>query len=353
MFPLVLCNCWHPDIVINAAGPWLLVAHVRGEHITFSSGLCLNTFSQRNWDAFQSNQAFCRQSTMPGGPVMPAAHSAALPSCRGAQWNQPQDVAGGDPDEIPCSHKCTLKGAAPSIPCAASDVGSAQVREERAQTMWHLKRHLGISEPPWLPAERSSRSLWYCICFPCCDDSGQMWVTEGASGGGKQAQEETGELRWQSGKSPLWWRTTQHMDCTFLPGTGGFLEVGSTAGSNQRSGDPLPRCAQGLVWWSGASQRVRRNPKLLSAAAGNVVLESQKVPCIPPLCAGSSAVGLPELAGSWEALRPLLPWAAHRQLPAPLSAEPLVQHRWGQGHFQGSPELHGGKMLLQDLAGFS
>lgn len=62
---LVLCNYWHPDMVINAAGPQLPVAHMRGEHITFSSGLCLNTFSQRNWDAFQSNQAFRRQRGAP------------------------------------------------------------------------------------------------------------------------------------------------------------------------------------------------------------------------------------------------------------------------------------------------
>lgn len=40
-------------------------------------------------------------------------------------------------------------------------------------------------------------------------------------------------------------------------------------------------------------------------------------------------------------------------LSAPLSAELLVQCRGGRGHFQGSPELHEGKVLLQDLAGFS
>ena len=128
---LGLCSCWHPDMVINAAGPRLLVAHTCGEHITFSSGLCLNTFSQRNWDVCQSSQGFCRQSTTPCPQAPQTCCMLSSPArCRGKQWDQPWDMAGGDTDEIPPSHERALKGAAPSILRAASDVGSAQVREE-------------------------------------------------------------------------------------------------------------------------------------------------------------------------------------------------------------------------------
>lgn len=45
--------------VIGTAGPRLPVAHLHREHITFSSGLCLNTSSRRSWDARQSNRAVC------------------------------------------------------------------------------------------------------------------------------------------------------------------------------------------------------------------------------------------------------------------------------------------------------
>ncbi|KAM6191180.1 uncharacterized protein WM294_012863 [Sarcoramphus papa] len=63
---------------------------------------------------------------VPGGPVTPAACSPALPCCEGVRRDQPQDMARGDPGEIPCSHECTPKGAALSIPRAASAVGSVQ-----------------------------------------------------------------------------------------------------------------------------------------------------------------------------------------------------------------------------------
>lgn len=114
---------------------------------------------------------------MPGGSVTPAACSPALPSCRGAWWDRPEDVAGRDPNEIACSYEGALKGAALSNPHAASDVGSAQVREEQAWATGHLKCHPGTSESPW-----SSCFLWCCISFSCCDDSGQTRVTEGVSG---------------------------------------------------------------------------------------------------------------------------------------------------------------------------
>ena len=79
--------------------------------------------------------------------MTPAACSPALPCCEGVRWDQPRDMARGDPGEILCSHECTPKGAAPSIPRAASAVGSAQVREEQARAVGHLKRCLGTHGP--------------------------------------------------------------------------------------------------------------------------------------------------------------------------------------------------------------
>lgn len=72
---------------------------------------------------------------------------------------------GGHQDEIPCSHECTPKGAARSIPRAASDLGSAQVREERARATGHLERRLGTGEPPWPPAAWSSRPFGVAFAF--------------------------------------------------------------------------------------------------------------------------------------------------------------------------------------------
>lgn len=70
----------------------------------------------------------------------------------------------------------------------------------------------------------------------------------------------------------------------------------------------------------------------LSAIEGNVGLESLKALCVLLLCPGSSTTALPKPAGSWEALQPLLPWAASTALcgtfgamqrgTRPLSGEP-------------------------------
>lgn len=78
-FPLALCNCWHSDRVINTAAPWLPMAHMRGESITFSSGLCLNAFSQRIWAAFQKQPSFLQaESTTKCPEVLLRLHSPAL-----------------------------------------------------------------------------------------------------------------------------------------------------------------------------------------------------------------------------------------------------------------------------------
>lgn len=106
-----------PDTVINAAGPWLPVAHIRGEHITFSSGLCLNAFSQRIWEAFQKQPGFLQAEhhRVPRGPIKAAVSSAALPCRRGwdpKTWPVPGGAGGARP--------------APSHPCRQGCGGSAQ-----------------------------------------------------------------------------------------------------------------------------------------------------------------------------------------------------------------------------------
>ena len=123
-------------------------------------------------------------------------------------------------------------------------------------------------------------------------------------------------MGWQSGKSPPWWGTSIPEPCCppwggQVPGSGVCCRVGP------------PGCP-------GA----RSKPGLLSATKESIGLESRKA-----LGSHRCALGpLPELAGSWQPL---------------FSMELSVQHRRGQGHSRGTPELRGGRMLLQALAGFS
>lgn len=156
MSPLVLGKCWHPGVVINAAGG----THVWRVHHFFQWPLpkCLQP---KELGCLPKQPSF-PQAEHHAMPLMPAAPSAALP---GSTEGPALGCDGGHQDEIPCSHECTPKGAAWSILCAASDLGSAQVREERAWATRHLECHLGTGEPPWLPAAWSSHPFGVTFAF--------------------------------------------------------------------------------------------------------------------------------------------------------------------------------------------
>lgn len=144
-----------------------MVAHICGEHITFSSGLCLNAFSQRIWEAFQKQPGFLQAEhhRVPRGPIKAAVSSAALPCRRG--W---------DPKTRPRSWRGRRNVSCP-VPAgraaAALPRGSAFQKMENGAGAGGEK--LRSPELPWVRGRRmclageqlqhAAQHSWLAVCL--------------------------------------------------------------------------------------------------------------------------------------------------------------------------------------------